>query len=170
LRGRELIRSLSLPDIPWHALLPAPVRIWWSQQSSRDQQAVKVLGLFLCLAGFYLLIWQPVHQQLTEQQAKSERLQARLEKAQLANYALFNKQGDNAYESFPDWLKGQLKAYRVSVISHQFNEGKTSILLLRYSQQNKASDFLQQIARRARITSFQVDQSKKEIRLNYKKK
>ena len=66
----SLFSSLNSVDIPWHKLVPAGVRLWWSQQSSRDQLAVKVLALFLVLAGGFKLVWLPVHEQIAQQEAQ----------------------------------------------------------------------------------------------------
>ncbi len=163
----SLFSSLNSVDIPWHKLVPAGVRLWWSQQSSRDQLAVKVLTLFLVLAGGFKLVWLPVHEQIALQEAKENRQQQRLEKAQLRNYERINQFGAIAAESFPDWIKSQLKTYRISVVSHQHQDGKKSTLIFRYADQRKASDFMQQIARRAKILNHQVQQANRQIQMTY---
>lgn len=163
----SLFSSLNSVDIPWHKLMPVGVRLWWSQQSSRDQLAVKVLALFLVLAGGFKLVWLPVHEQIAQQEAKEDRQQQRLENAQLRNYERINQFGAIAAEPFPDWVKSQLKTYRISVVSHQHQDGKKSTLIFRYADQRKASDFMQQVARRAKILNHQVQQENRQIQITY---
>lgn len=168
--GRSLTRIISGTVQAVSARLPDGLKSGWNNLPARDRSALKILLAVLVLTLLYLLIWQPVMQQVEERRNWQQKQTERLERAQLAAYNRLNQFGMIDLLPVDLWLKQELPAYRLSLIQHKAGAKPTlpGQLQIRYSDSRKAHQFLMAMSRFASLSQINIDQSRRTISLIYR--
>ncbi len=152
--------------------LPDGLKSGWNNLPARDRSALKLLAAVLFFVLLYLLIWQPVMQQVESRKSWQAQQSERLERAQLAAYNRLNQYGMIDLLPMDLWLKQELPAYRLSLIQHKASSDtgsqKPGELQLRYSDSRKAHAFLVAMSHFAKLEQVNVDQTQRTIALNYR--
>lgn len=150
------------------ARIPASLRSRWSGLPPRDQRALKCLAGVLLLALLYLLIWQPVMQQVDSKRQWQQQQSERIEQAQLAAYDRLNRFGTADLVPVSLWLEDTLPAHQLSLVQHRDAEaGTAGQLTFRYSDARQAWQFLVAMSRFNQLSEIRVDQNRRVIALRY---